>query len=301
MIDIIIPAYNAHSTIEKTLMSILMQTIKNDVNIYIVNDCSKISYSNIIKKFDNKLKIKELNLTENMGPGYARQYGIEHSKSEYILFLDADDVLYDCFSLNNLYKIINNHDIAIGRIYDESIDQFYIHQGCLHGKLYSRKFIEKNNLYFNNSRNSEDNSFNQLCLIATSNIIYTNDIIYYYYYYQNSEAKKIYKKYELYSMKDYASNMEWAIEMAIDRNYDTLKIAKLMFNAICYLFSVYCYNINDREVQIIIDSANQLYKYYVMYGSKLSEEQKKNIYFEYVYYFIPKISLDEFINKIEKF
>ena len=38
MIDIIIPAYNAHDTIEKSLMSISMQTIKEKLNVYIIDD-----------------------------------------------------------------------------------------------------------------------------------------------------------------------------------------------------------------------------------------------------------------------
>ena len=102
MIDIIIPAYNAHNTIEKTLLSIVMQNICDKVKVYIVNDNSEQNYGLIIKKFEKVLNIKELVLKENKGPGYARQYGIDNSNSEYIFFIDADDVLYDCFSFNAL-------------------------------------------------------------------------------------------------------------------------------------------------------------------------------------------------------
>lgn len=38
MIDIIIPAYNAHKTIDKTIESISKQINKNDLKIYIIND-----------------------------------------------------------------------------------------------------------------------------------------------------------------------------------------------------------------------------------------------------------------------
>ena len=58
MIDIIIPAYNAHNTIEKTLLSIVMQNICDKVKVYIVNDNSEQNYSLIIKKFENFLNIK---------------------------------------------------------------------------------------------------------------------------------------------------------------------------------------------------------------------------------------------------
>ena len=53
MIDIIIPAYNAHDTIEKSLLSILIQSEINNINVYIVNDCSKNDYSYFIKKYMN--------------------------------------------------------------------------------------------------------------------------------------------------------------------------------------------------------------------------------------------------------
>ena len=38
MIDIIIPAYNAHETISRTLYSICYQTISKRLNVYLIND-----------------------------------------------------------------------------------------------------------------------------------------------------------------------------------------------------------------------------------------------------------------------
>ena len=37
-IDVIIPAYKAHKTIIRTLSSLLMQTIKKDIDVFIVDD-----------------------------------------------------------------------------------------------------------------------------------------------------------------------------------------------------------------------------------------------------------------------
>ena len=39
-IDIIIPAYNAHNTIDKALASIACQNISDKIKVTIVNDCS---------------------------------------------------------------------------------------------------------------------------------------------------------------------------------------------------------------------------------------------------------------------
>ena len=51
MIDIIIPAYNAHKTIGKTLCSIMLQSRRDLVNVYIVNDCSSTNYQEFVKNY----------------------------------------------------------------------------------------------------------------------------------------------------------------------------------------------------------------------------------------------------------
>ena len=52
MIDVIIPAYNAYDTIERTLKSIEKQTIKSLLKVYIVDDCSSRDYNYLKDLFD---------------------------------------------------------------------------------------------------------------------------------------------------------------------------------------------------------------------------------------------------------
>ena len=47
MIDVIIPAYNAHKTIEQTLCSIAYQEIADEINVYIVNENINIEFISI--------------------------------------------------------------------------------------------------------------------------------------------------------------------------------------------------------------------------------------------------------------
>mgnify|MGYP002571129792 FL=1 len=82
MIDIIIPAYNAHKTIGKTLCSIMLQSRRDLVNVYIVNDCSSTDYQEFVKKYQKYFNIGELNIPQNIGPGGARNYGMKHSKGK---------------------------------------------------------------------------------------------------------------------------------------------------------------------------------------------------------------------------
>ena len=101
MIDIIIPAYNAFETIDNTINSIAKQNNRNSLQVYIINDGSEKSYKDIINKYTSLLHINEI-IIENSGPGKARQIGLDSSKNEYIVFLDADDTFYDEYSLLHL-------------------------------------------------------------------------------------------------------------------------------------------------------------------------------------------------------
>lgn len=72
MIDIIIPAYNNHKTIIRTLGSILMQHNVQDVIITIVNDGGE-SYQEIINIFKPYLNIQEIEYKDNRGPRLCAQ------------------------------------------------------------------------------------------------------------------------------------------------------------------------------------------------------------------------------------
>lgn len=99
MIDIIIPAYNSHDTIIRTLSSIAMQLNRNDLIVTIVNDGGK-DYQDIVEIFKPLINIKEIGYEENRGPGYARQYGVDNTSAEFITFIDADDTFMEACSLS---------------------------------------------------------------------------------------------------------------------------------------------------------------------------------------------------------
>ena len=48
MIDIIIPVYNSANTLEKALLSIMFQSIKDKLKIYIIDDYSKDDISSLL-------------------------------------------------------------------------------------------------------------------------------------------------------------------------------------------------------------------------------------------------------------
>lgn len=88
LISIVIPLYNKESSIRKTLQSIFHQTYQH-FEIIIVDDGSTDNSSAIVESY-NDPRIRLIK-QDNAGVSSARNKGIQHSKGDYVAFLDADD------------------------------------------------------------------------------------------------------------------------------------------------------------------------------------------------------------------
>ena len=103
--SIVIPVFNAEKFLTEALDSIVNQAYQN-FEVIIINDGS--TDSSIEQAFQYKGRIKNLKIINqiNSGQGCARNVGIEHSSGDYIIFLDADDVLkkFACDKLNKFLK-----------------------------------------------------------------------------------------------------------------------------------------------------------------------------------------------------
>ncbi len=313
MIDIIIPAYNAHKTIEQTLCSIAYQYIADKLNVYIVNDDSDKDYNEFVNFFSNFITIKELKLEKNSGPGVARQYGIDNSKSDYIIFMDSDDCFADIFSAKILYDAIteNDYDVVIGSIAEETDDGFIIHDGSevwLHGKIYKREYLKNNDIRFTDTYYDEDNAFNSLLFLGNpkKKIIY--DKIYLWRKNYTSLTNKNNGQDKINAFTDYIENITWSLEKAIERNYDYHKIAKLAYYALLFIYYSYLIYYQLPVGEKLIAKSKKLKKITEEY--KLNEEEQleaMKIEFEIVYrtndnrYLLnPFTSFDNFLNMIDE-
>ena len=90
-IDIILPNYNSVNFIEQTLKSIINQSYKN-WRLIIVDDFSDIKTRKKIKKYKRLNKIKIYWLKKNRGAAYCRNFAINKSNSDYLAFIDSDDI-----------------------------------------------------------------------------------------------------------------------------------------------------------------------------------------------------------------
>lgn len=93
-VSIIIPVYNADAFLERTLESIIAQQTRGlTYEVLLINDGSTDTSGEICLqyslKYDNFYYIKQ----RNKGVSHARNKGLEIAQGEYILFLDADDLL----------------------------------------------------------------------------------------------------------------------------------------------------------------------------------------------------------------
>jgi len=197
-IDIIIPAFKAHGTMLKTLCSIVQQSIIEDIDITIVNDCCpEGDYHKFVEMFSEYVSIKELKICKNSGSAKARQYGIDNTDDEFIVFVDADDTLYGSYAVEILRDRIKTNDNfqCCSTYFQEMLPgtrQYIVHQNdmiWLFGKIYRREFLEKNDIRFIDSRASnQDTGFNALVKMYCSEeqICYTDDCTYIWNYREDS-------------------------------------------------------------------------------------------------------------------
>ncbi|WRP06368.1 glycosyltransferase family 2 protein [Rossellomorea aquimaris] len=118
-VTVVTAAYNADKFIDRTIESVLNQSLGMDfIEYIIIDDKSTDGTSEIVKSYAAKNKnISLIALNENTGsPGTPRNIGIELATSDYITFLDADDWLHP-EGLETLYSILEetNDDYVVGK------------------------------------------------------------------------------------------------------------------------------------------------------------------------------------------
>ena len=180
-ISVVIPLYKGHNTLVQTLHSIAMQSIIDETEIVIVNDCDGIDYSDILAKFDD-LNIKYVTNPENRGCGGARNTGIREATNSYLVFADSDDQFTSAIALEVMYNRIKaeNADMLAGDFESEmrqnngiAIKKMERSMVWCHNKFYRRQFLLDNNLFFNESlRICEDTEFHQLLIDMGAKVSY---------------------------------------------------------------------------------------------------------------------------------
>lgn len=179
MIDLIIPVYNEENNLNKLLGSICAQTKEHAFMVTFVNDHSTDRTVEILEQWQSFVTFPMQILTPPQKlkyPGLVRQYGIDRTKCEYIMFCDGDDeLLPQAVEYLNLAAktkgadIVASHFIMEGDTEDKEQGLKQGGMTWLHGNLYKRSFLEKNGIHFQSGYN-EDGTFNLWCILSTDNI-----------------------------------------------------------------------------------------------------------------------------------
>jgi glycosyltransferase involved in cell wall biosynthesis len=123
-VSVVIPAYNAESTIVRAVTSVLRQTFQAH-EIIIVDDCSTdataVLISSLIEQ-TNSVVIKLIRHRFNQGAASARNTGIDAACGEWVALLDADDswhpeklkIQMDAVCLHPEARIVGSDYVVVG-------------------------------------------------------------------------------------------------------------------------------------------------------------------------------------------
>lgn len=205
-VSIITTVYNVEQYLRQCLDSIVNQTFK-DIEIIVVNDCSPDNSLKIIEEYKQKdERFVVINLSKNVGLGFARNEGMKVAKGKYITFIDSDDwvsndfveILYetiekyqydvispDFYEYNNITQktFESNHP---KEFYNIPISAINIKQKVLNceGIHYARKifrlqFLKDNDIAFTINK-LEDTLFTWEVMLKTNKFMFIDNKIYFY-------------------------------------------------------------------------------------------------------------------------
>lgn len=164
---VVVPVYNP-TRLERALDSIESQRNKENIEVIIVDDNStNKEYQKLLSKYTFDYKLIENN--ENLGPGLARQVGMDAAAGEWITFLDHDDEFNpDCFEyiekfiVNSGCEFVLSSNTLIANDYDWSTTELYqveASDNFLHGKFYNIEKLKYYNVHFSKDLRAQEDTF----------------------------------------------------------------------------------------------------------------------------------------------
>lgn len=211
--SIIIIVKDTKQYLSKCLDSVINQTFQN-YEIIIIDDCSEDKSMDIVCKYQKDVSaIKYIYLENSIGPGGARNYGINVAQGEYILFIDSDDWIdIDCLQVATpilekyqadigMYSIIRNYDMTVTQPYYKckynniqtlnGITAFKIMSGQYDfgitispspvNKIYKKTYLIDNNITFLKFVYYEDIFWGFQTLLANGKVVIIPDVKYHHY------------------------------------------------------------------------------------------------------------------------
>lgn len=120
-VSVIVPVYNVEAYINRTLESICGQTYRN-LEILLIDDGSSDESLACCMKWaekDNRIRVYH---QENIGVSMTRNRGLEQATGDYIMFMDADDII-EKNMIEALHTVLieNDADVACCTLQENSV------------------------------------------------------------------------------------------------------------------------------------------------------------------------------------
>lgn len=90
LVTVIIPVYNGQDTLQEAVDSALAQEVP--LYVYIIDDCSRDGTGALLEQMQSDPRIRVFYNETSLGAGGSRNRGVREAQTEYVAFLDADDL-----------------------------------------------------------------------------------------------------------------------------------------------------------------------------------------------------------------
>ncbi len=214
-VSIIIPVYNAVSTLERCVESIVYGNLR-EIEVILVEDHSTDDSWNLCRGLSDRYpKVRAVRNDCNRGVSHSRNHGLEEATGEYVLFVDSDDWVSEKYAKELCQTAMENTEsftLCGFRYIDKTVNtrRDYLFEPCQHmsfvnsshfmalhdcvhlqvvwNKLFRMDIIRKNGLRFDESISMGEDFQFVLDYLEQGNIrqcAVINQPLYYYIRYNN--------------------------------------------------------------------------------------------------------------------
>lgn len=202
IISVIVPVYNEQDVLNETMGNLIYQSMfdtygEESCEILLIDDRSTDNTPYILDDLERQFlrRLRVIHLEENLGPGGAKNVGMDHARGQFVGFVDCDDIV-DVTFYERLYETATQggfqYDFVDSPVYYEESDQAILvtppelagtldavakcnlltNVGYLFTRLIRREFLEKYHLRTREHIKSEDEDFiaEIICRAETMNV-----------------------------------------------------------------------------------------------------------------------------------
>lgn len=286
-VSIIIPVYNAGPYIEACMASLVAQTLDN-IEVLLVDDHGRDDSMELARRFveahPSGKAFRFLTTPHNMGPGPARNVGIEAAQGEYVAFVDSDDVVEPGFC-ELLYREAKQYDADLtycqaqlvkrdevlpmrnplvknGPFDGEQRRFFLTHYTTLFVSfLYRRSLLNEYGIRFPSTRSAEDSYFLTCSLLAATRIACVDKSLYHYLVHDESLSEVRNPKRYQDKIQSFDLLMQFAREKGL---YEPDKeVLDYIYLKKAYLLGIFTYIYNEDYPQTLV--LNNIYNHLLSY------------------------------------